>query len=116
MIKKIRLAAAAKEYMANSPENPHINYLRNPISGIRELERLMVRLESRLKDISLPALVVQSRKDPVVNPKGTLSLFEKLGSEFKEYYIFDYDRHGVLLGDDVERVYSAIATFLGRFA
>jgi len=54
----------------------------------------------------MPTLVVQSRKDPVVNPKGTLKLFDQLGSKFKEYYIFDYERHGILIGKGVERIYN----------
>jgi len=35
----------------------------------------MEQLEQKLKTIDKPALVVQSRKDPVVNPKGTLKLY-----------------------------------------
>lgn len=115
MIKKIRLDGMAKEFIKNNPENPYINYVRNPISGIHQLEKLMERLEPRLQDVKIPALVVQSRKDPVVNPSGTLKLFEKVGSETKEYYIFDYGRHGILLGEGVERIYQAIENFVRQY-
>lgn len=116
MIKKINLALIAKEFIDNHPENPHINYLRNPIAGIHQLEKLMEQLEPKLKTIRQPTLVVQSRKDPVVNPKGTLRLFERLGAECKEYYIFDYDRHGILIGEGVKRVYKAIENFIKEWA
>jgi len=76
MIKKIHLTSMAKEFIENHPENPHINYFRNPIAGIHQLEKLMESLEPKLKTIHKPVLVVQSRKDPVVNSKGTLKLFE----------------------------------------
>ncbi len=112
MIKKIRLDSIAKEFIDNDPENPHINYIRNPISGIHELAKLMENLEPKLKTIDKPTLVVQSRKDPVVNPAGTLKLFNQLGSDFKEYYIFDYECHGIMTGDGVERVYIAIEQFI----
>ncbi|MCF6248392.1 MAG: lysophospholipase, partial [Desulfobacula sp.] len=112
MIKMIHLDSIAKEFVANIPENPHINYIRNPIAGIRQLEKLMDQLEPKLKAIPWPTLVVQSRKDPVVNPAGTLRLFEQLGSDIKEYYIFDHERHGILLGKGVERIYSAIEHFI----
>ena len=112
MIKLIHLDVIAKEFVENNPENPQINYMRNPISGIRQLENLMDQLEPKLADIKLPTLVVQSRKDPVVSPAGTHNLFKKLGSETKEYYIFDYERHGILIGHGVERIYSAIETFI----
>ncbi len=115
LIKKIHLDAIAKEFVTNNPENPNINYIRNPISGVHQLENLMDHLAPRLKLIHQPAVVVQSRKDPVVNPKGTNKLFQKLGSEFKEYYIFDYDKHGILTGKGGIRIFKAIETFLSEW-
>ncbi|MEA1967193.1 MAG: alpha/beta fold hydrolase [Thermodesulfobacteriota bacterium] len=112
MMKKAHLKGLAREFVENSPENPHINYLRNPISGVRQLANFMEFLEPKLKLINIPALVIQSRKDPVVNPKGTQKLFQSIGSEKKEYFLFDYGRHGILLGDGVRRVYRVIADFL----
>jgi len=115
MIKKIHLGVMAKEYIENIPENPHINYFRNPIAGIHQLENLMDSLEPKLETIHQPALVVQSRKDPVVNPKGTLKLFEELGSKIKEYYVFDYTRHGILIGEGNLRIYKAIENFIRQW-
>ncbi|SDU60275.1 alpha/beta fold hydrolase [Desulfobacula phenolica] len=115
MIKKIHLNTIAKEFIENHPENSHINYRRNPVSGIHQLEKLMEYLEPKLKTITKPTLVIQSRKDPVVNPKGTLKLFKQLGSDNKEYYIFDYDRHGILTGEGVQRIYKAIEQFVKQF-
>jgi len=115
MIKKIHLDSIAKEFIENNPENPNINYVRNPIAGMHELEKLMEQLEVKLKDIDKPTLVVQSRNDPVVNSSGTLKLFDKLGAGFKEYYIFDYAKHGILTGSGVKRIYIAIENFIRQF-
>ncbi|MCP4721231.1 MAG: alpha/beta fold hydrolase [Desulfobacteraceae bacterium] len=115
MIKKIRLSGIAKEFLENNPENAHINYIRNPIAGIHQLEILMEQLGPKLKAIEKPVLVVQSRKDPVVSPKGTQKLFKKLGSKVKEYYLFDYDRHGILTGKGVERVFQSIENFIRQW-
>ncbi|MDD9304537.1 MAG: alpha/beta fold hydrolase [Desulfobacter sp.] len=112
VVKKLRLTAGAKEFIENQPENPHINYLRNPIVGIHELERLMDQLVPKLKTLSKPVLVVQSRQDPVVSAKGSLKLFNKIGSDIKEYYLFDFQRHGILLGKGKERVFKAIENFI----
>ena len=98
MIKKVYLPGMAKEFVENNPENPQINYVRNPIAGVNQLEKLMESLSDKLGAITLPTLVVQSRQDPVVDPAGTLKLYDKLGAPFKEYYIFDYHRHGILTG------------------
>ena len=103
------------EFVENKPENPHINYLRNPISGVREIQRLMDDLEPKLSDLNMPALIVQSRRDPVVDPKGSRKIFKLLGTEDKEYRLFNLDRHGILLGDGSQRVHKAIGEFINRF-
>lgn len=112
LMKRVQLEGAKMEFVENRPENPHINYYRNPISGIRELERLMEFLEPKLSGISAPALVVQSQGDPVVNPKGSRRLFGLLGSEEKQYVLFNLKRHGILLGQGAHRVHRTIRVFI----
>jgi esterase/lipase/1-acyl-sn-glycerol-3-phosphate acyltransferase len=104
-----------KEFVENKPENPHINYLRNPISGVREIERLMNDLEPKLPNLIMPALIVQSRRDPVVDPKGSRKIFELIGTSEKEYILFNFDRHGILLGDGAQKVYKVIGEFVKQF-
>jgi esterase/lipase len=111
-MERFNLDDAKKTFVDNHPENPHINYFKNPIAGVRELERLMSSLEPRLPLITAPALVVQSREDPVVNPKGTEKIFKLLGSTDKQMVLFNFQRHGILLGEGSERVYRAIGDFL----
>jgi esterase/lipase len=105
------LDEAQKTFVDNHPENPHINYSKNPISGVRELERLMSSLEPRLPKITAPALVVQSREDPVVDPRGTETIFKLLGSTDKQMVLFNFQRHGILLGEGADRVYRTIGDF-----
>lgn len=108
---RFHLEDAKKTFVDNHPENPHINYLKNPISGIRELERLMSSLEPRLQQVTTPALVIQSREDPVVNPRGTEKIFKLLGSADKQMVLFNFQRHGILLGEGADRVYRTIGDF-----
>jgi len=108
---RFNLDEAQKTFVDNHPENPHINYFKNPISGVRELERLMSSLEPRLPQITTPTLVVQSREDPVVNPKGTEKIFNLLGSTDKHLVLFNFQRHGILLGEGAGRVYRTIGDF-----
>lgn len=112
LMKKVKLGDTQKEFVENNPENPHINYVRNPISGVRELDRLMDTLEPKLKDVTVPALVVQSANDPVVDPKGSERIFKLIGTEDKQYILFNFNRHGILLGEGSERVHQAISTFI----
>jgi len=105
-------SGAKMEFVENRPENPHINYLRNPVSGVREIERLMDDLEPRLGGVEIPSLVVQSSEDPVVDPRGSERIFRLLGSSNKKYVVFSFNRHGILLGERSEMVYRAISEFL----
>ena len=112
LMKTIRLDEAQKEFVDNNPENPDINYFRNPISGVREIERLMESLEPRLTNLKLPALVAQANRDPVVNPKGSERIFELLGSDEKQYILFNFKRHGILRGDGSWKVHKKINEFI----
>jgi len=114
LMEKAGQAGAKKEFVENKPENPHINYLRNPISGVVEVDRLMDDLEPRLSNINVPTLVVQSRGDPVVDPKGSRKIFDQIGSAEKEYLLFNFDRHGILLGEGALKVHRAVGEFMKR--
>ncbi|MBC2715207.1 MAG: alpha/beta fold hydrolase [Desulfobacteraceae bacterium] len=111
---KLNVESAKKEFVENHPENPHINYVRNPISGIIELDRLMDQIEPKLAEIQAPALVIQSFGDPVVSPEGALKIFKKLGAKNKEYLMVNYERHGIINGEHAERVFRAVGDFLDR--
>lgn len=115
LMDRTRQIGAKKEFVENQPENPHINYRRNPIAGVAEIERLMDDLEPKLASIQVPTLVVQSSADPVVDPRGSRKIFDLVGSSNKEFILFNFNRHGILLGEGAERVHRAIADFLMQF-
>jgi esterase/lipase len=72
----------------------------------------MDSLEPKLPDIQIPVLVVQGDGDPVVDPRGSRKVFELLGSREKKYLLMNYNRHGILLGNDANRVHLAIGDFI----
>ena len=106
---------ALKRNLSETNLNAHINYARNPISGVVEIDRLMDDLEPRLAHITVPALVVQSSGDPVVEPKGSRQIFDLIGSSEKEYLLFNFERHGILLGEGAQKVHETIGQFIKRF-
>jgi len=112
LMNRVHLKDAKMEFVDNSPENPHINYLRNPISGVRELERIMNSIESKLSNITMPSLIIQALEDPVVNAKGSKRIYTLLNSKNKVYMLFNYNRHGILLGKDAIQVHRAIWDFV----
>jgi esterase/lipase len=114
LLDRVRVSSGKMEFVENHPEHPDINYRRNPVRGVRELSRLMDGLEDRLPHIASPALVIQSLGDPVVDFRGTWRLFERLGTAEKEFFLFHFNRHGILLGEGVERVHRAVVEFVAR--
>ena len=110
----MKIRGISKTFIENHPENPGINYFRNPISGVHQLEQLMKSLFEKLSLIQVPALVIQSEGDPIVDPRGSLETLNRIGSEDKSYVAFDFDRHGILLGNGAERVHRTIVEFILR--
>lgn len=100
------------EFVKNEPENPEINYLRNPVSGSYQLERMMKQVEHQLKNIADPVLVVQASHDPVVNPVSAVEIFNKLGTADKQLLNIYASHHGILRGVESPKVNSAVLMFL----
>jgi esterase/lipase len=108
----VQFSAAAKEYIETSPERPLINYARVPVSALLELLRFMKNLELRLKHVTVPTLIVQGLRDPVVNSTATALQYNSITAEQKRYETFDRARHGILAGEGAEEVHEAIADFI----
>lgn len=100
-------------YVENEPENPHINYLRNPIAGVNELGKAMKAMESVLPEITAPALVIQGDGDPTVHPHSAQRIFEQLGSETKELIMLHRANHGIVNGPGSREVFEQVCHFLG---
>jgi hypothetical protein len=45
-----------------------------------------------------------------------MRVFELLGSEDKRYEVFNYQRHGILLGEGSHRVHRVIGNFIEQLA
>jgi esterase/lipase/1-acyl-sn-glycerol-3-phosphate acyltransferase len=110
----IRRGDAHKSFIDNIPENPRIGYLRNPVSGIREVESLMETIEPRFADVTIPSLVIHTTRDPRAETKGSRRIFDQLGSEEKRYVLFDFERHCIILGDCAIRVHRVIGDFIAN--
>lgn len=103
---------AKKEYVETVPERPELNYTRIPVAGLHAMERFMRDLEPKLDGIDVPVLVLQSERDPVVDPEGSRRLFEMLGTRRKSYRMFPLERHGILAGPGSQEVHAAVGEFI----
>lgn len=112
LLDKVHISKGKMEFVKNDPENPEINYTRNPVSGISELEELMKTTSSRLGNITIPALVIQAENDPVVDRESAKIIFKKISSQAKELFFVNSSKHGIINGEDLETVAKKIEVFL----
>lgn len=107
-----RLKYGGWDYVENNPENKHINYTRNPVTGVKELGEAMRAMEGVLRDICVPTLLVQAHRDPIVDPISGSGIYEQIGANDKELTYLDFNRHGIINGPGSEQVFDRIDRFL----
>ena len=100
------------EFIPNHPDNPEINYHRNPVSGVHQMEMLMNQVGDSLHSIKIPVLVMQGSGDPTVNPEGALEIFKKINSIQKELTLVYSEKHGIIRGEGADVVYKRVERFL----
>jgi esterase/lipase len=113
-LNKINVNKGKMEFVTNTPENTHINYFRNPVSGVSELGKLMNVVEDRLKFVKDPALIMQGSDDPVVNPVSGLEIFARLGTEQKQLVRIFAKHHGIIRGKESDEVNAKALEFLRK--
>ncbi len=114
ILKKLKMDKNQIKYIPNVPENPDINYPRNPVNGIYELEKMMKVVEGNLSSIKIPALIIQSDNDPVVNPMSADEIYNRIGSADKKLVRIRSSRHGIVRGHELKDVSKEIIAFLDR--
>ncbi len=114
LLTKLKVDKWKLEFVKNDPEYPQINYVRNPVSGGYELEKLMRTVESRLENVTDPALIIQASGDPVVDSISGQEIFEKLGTENKQLFRVHANHHGILRGREADEVNAMVLTFLKK--
>lgn len=114
LMRKANIGEAQRVFVDNHPEHPHINYKRNPVSGVKELDTLMDRLSESMGKIHSPVFMVQADHDPVVDERGTRKAFEEIQSDQKCYLLVHASRHGIVLGTEATMVHRQISGFLER--
>jgi carboxylesterase len=110
--KSLGLYNLSKEFINNDADNPHINYLLCPVSAFVEVKELMKQVRASLSTIDIPALVIQAKNDPKVDPQSGPAIFERLGTDKKLLAWIDYHQHGIVRGEIAGDVFKEVESFL----
>ncbi len=116
LLARMKRRAASLEYVENTPENANINYARNPVSAIKELNGCIDAMDKALKEIQVPTLLLQGSKDPIVDPVSGQLIFGRIGTPRRELTYLPRERHGIVNGEGAEDVFRHVAEFLNRAA
>ena len=114
ILNKMKRGGDGSQFFEFSHGNPHVNYQRNPVAGIKEVGEYLESIEKGYAAISQPALIIQADKDPIVDPKGAAQIYESIGSVGKEFCLLSYDRHILVNGEGNEQVFEKIGRFIDK--
>ncbi|MBF0198330.1 MAG: alpha/beta hydrolase, partial [Planctomycetes bacterium] len=113
-LEKIHIDKGKIDFVSNQSENPHINYNQNYIHGIHELQKMIDACLAQLSEITLPTLILQSKKDPVVHPDSAKTIHDKLSSKKKEIEYTSHENHIIIKGKDSFPVFQRVVQFMER--
>jgi esterase/lipase len=114
MLEKFHIEKGRFEYVDDKPENPHINYGRNYLHGVHELEKLMKICEENLHNILIKTFIIQGKQDVVVNPISGRMIYEKIHSKDKTLAEVDFSNHVIINGEKKEEIFKLIEIFLEK--
>ena len=112
LLQKIKGTPTGWEYVQNSPENTDINYVRNPISGVRELSLMMDAMEEQLPNIVVPTYILQSSDDPIVDYSSAMDIYQRVGTSLKELTYLQRNNHGIINNEGSHDVFERVYQFL----
>lgn len=90
------------------------SYDRTPLECITSLLELLAHVKHDLQDISIPALLIQSKKDNTVDPRNVHLIHKLLGSKDKTLVEVDKSYHVITVDYDKEIVKEKTHEFIKR--
>jgi len=114
LLTKFNIESGKFQYVDDNPENPHINYSRNYLKGVYELEKLMNICQANLHKIEQPTLIIQAKHDPVVNPVSGKIIYNMVNANNKKLIELDFNRHVIVNCENKKLVFEEIMDFLKK--
>ena len=98
-------------FRPNDAEHPEVNYAHIPIRALYQLQKLIENLFDHPAPVSCPVKLMQSDKDPVVEPESVNKLYQHIETPEKQIDIIDSQRHGILY-EDIDNTQQKIIDFV----
>lgn len=116
LLSMMRKKEQGEQFLDYTSDNPHINYAKNPVSGVREVGLLLDAVNSNLDELKMPVLIIHTDNDPVVIKKAAGKIYDNLGSEEKELCLLHSSQHIMSKGNVSDRVKNILTSYLMRLS
>ncbi|MDD5175142.1 MAG: alpha/beta fold hydrolase [Sterolibacterium sp.] len=87
---------------------------RLPLRAVREGERMMAEVRSRLSELDCPLLVIHAREDEITRLESVQHLIDTLPQHDKELVVLDDSYHMVTIDNDRHKVAALLDGFVKR--
>jgi carboxylesterase len=87
-------------------------YRRAPMDAILSFLEYGAYVETRLSDVSVPALIMHSRKDQTAHPKSAQIIYDRIASADKRLVWFERTSHEMMLDLERVQVFETVQGFL----
>ncbi len=114
LLRGLRLHGGHYRLINDRSENPDLNYPLDYLHGIRELRRAVRASRRCLPQVTTPALVIQSRNDPLIAAASAERIARSIRSEERERLVIPIDRHDVFRGPGSELTLHEVPQFVQR--
>jgi carboxylesterase len=91
------------------------NYKKFPTRTFHDLMRYGAEIERRLPEVTVPTLILHSRKDTVAHPIGAKIIAERISAPTKDVVWFERSGHEMFQDLEAEAVVKAIADYLESY-
>lgn len=114
ILNKVKRGEIQERYLEFSYGNSRVNYVENPVNGVRELGEYLDSIVGAYQQISQPVLLIQADSNPVVDYKGLRKVYDRVGSSDKEFCLLSLNEHVLIDGENASKVVGKIVSFVQR--
>jgi len=133
-VKRLVLAAPAFSHLASKEEGGILNAIEKspdlirtystnefftrvkklPITAVREFFKLVKTYQNTPSEIKIPVLVLQGKKDQMVPPDSSVSVFNKINTNKKRLVMIKDYYHDIFKGEKADLINKEIESFLTK--
>lgn len=85
-----------------------------PLRTLTEIDRLIVRVQAKLSEVTAPTLILQAREDDMTSPSNSRIVYDGISSKEKHQILLDDCYHVITVDKQREAVVGSLTKFFGQ--